>query len=357
MTMAGVVLNNLGHETMFLPAMADIGPQAYLSQAAHAITEWSPDIIWTGIINRTTVSMFRRAHELGVKGRVFDCDDLYHDVPATNKAAKSLESKGAGFGKLFDTILDVTDVMTVTTPFLQEFYHERRGQPAMVCPNVVDASYIKPAETAVSPDTRLRVGMIYNVNRHPDYVSIMPVLRELIDEGLIHLTFFGQFAEHMWKCSPKDVRWIKHVKPHVYWDYLAQAKCDVVLNRMEPHDFNLAKSNIKWLEATMVGATFVTTKWGEMSNTPGAVQLDPEDPPERWATVLRSLAQLKESGKLSERVELSQAAIDAEWTTTSMPVLGAFQKVIDHVELLDSSRDDVGGDLADDVPADAGEHS
>ena len=356
MKMGGEVLRNLGHEVEFLPPMLDVGPQAYLSEAARVITEWEPDIIWTGIINRTTVSMFRRARELGVKGRVFDCDDLYHDVPETNRAARSIESKGAGFEKLFDTILDVTDVMTVTTPFLQDYYNERRGQPTMVCPNVVRLDHIGMFPPP-SKDTRLRVGMVYNVNRHADYVDMMDSLRELSDEGLIHMTFFGQFPEHFWKVSPKDVRWIKHVKPHVYWQYLSEARLDVVVNRLAAIDFNIAKSNIKWLEATMVGAATVTTDWGEMSDTPGAFKLSPEDPAEGWATTLRYLATLKESGKLSGYVEVSREAVEAKWTTTSTPVLDAFQKVIDHVEHLDSTRNADGGDLGDNVPADAGERS
>ena len=287
---------------------------------------------------------------------MFDLDDLVDDVPAHNPAAKVIESKSAGVTKVLNAILNVTDAMTVTTEFLRKTYDGRIGVNAFVAPNVVDLDHITPAPRP-SADPRLRVGMVYNTNRHGDYVKLIPLLRQMVDDGDIHLTMFGQFIEHFWKCSPKDVRWIKHVKPTDYWAFLANAQLDVVINRMEPHDFNLAKSNIKWLEASMVGAATVTTEWGEMVNTPGAWHLDPAVLPQGWREALLALAQLKKDGKLAERVAISRQAVEDDWSTTSTRVLNAYQKVLDHVEHCHRERNNLGGTSVDDVPADAGERS
>ena len=42
---------------------------------------------------------------------------------------------------------------------------------------------------------------------------------------------------------------------------------DIILSPMEKNDFNLAKSNLKWLESGAVGACFVGERWGEYERT------------------------------------------------------------------------------------------
>lgn len=355
--MASKVLEANGHTVMQVNHPVDVGPQQYLTECAEILVKWQPDIVWSGILNRTTISLFRKCREFGVIGRVLDIDDLVHDVPPANLAHRALESKSLGHKKMFNAIMSVTDAVSCTTPFLRDYYHKWRGQSAFVCPNVVDADEIGPSILGPSPDTRLRVGIIYNVNRHMDYVAMMPILRQMVDDGIIHLTCFGSFPEHFWGCSPKDVRWVKHCEPGHFWTALSMATPDVIINRLEPNDFNKAKSNIKWLEATMVGAAFVTTEWGEMAHTPGAWKLVPEALPQGWREVLTALAAEKKDGKLTERVEASREAVMARWATTSTPVIAAYQEVLDYVESNHRDGVTVGGDSNNDIPGDEGERS
>lgn len=352
MTQARKVLENLGHEVELYEVSRESyeGPQKYLEDIAELIGYFAPDTLWCGRIDRTTVALFRKCREMGVKWRVFDTDDLFHDIPETNPAHKAMKSKVGGAKKLFDAVAGSCDAMTVTTPFLQQYYDNWRGAPTFLCPNAIDPSTCKPLY--VSPDNRLRVGMVYNTNRHGDYLPYLPMLKDLVEAGTIHLTLFSGFPEDFYGLDPSAVRWVRHTPPEMYWTHLGSAGLDVVFNPMAPHDFNLAKSNIKWQEATAIGAVCLTTKWGEM-DVPGVDWALPADAPvEAYARALTDLATAKDEGTLSGEVEKAHEALVEGWTVDSERVQSLYAKVIEHVEHCDWSGGVDGSDVDNDLSGD-----
>lgn len=357
---AAEVMRQGNHEIVTMPLMKEMGPEQIVGHYGKVLTEFEPDVVWCGKVDRTTVSLFRRCKEFGVRARVFDVDDLIHDLPDDNPAAKAVHSQQMGYKKVWDAILGVSDAITCTTDFLVDYYGDWKdglGPKAFKCPNVMEPGLIAPDKYPKVEDKRLRVGFIYNTNRHGDFLPLITMLRELIDAGTIHLTLLGSFPEEFWGVSPKSVRWVRHAPPKRFWNSLAWAGLDVVLSRLKPHNFNKAKSNIKWIEASLAGAVTMTTQWGEMTDLAGAVALAHDAPPEDWGTALEALAADKTNGTLGERVKVAQAAVEADWMTTSPSAIALWQKVLDHVESNHWDRDDDSGGRPDIVPHDEGASS
>lgn len=350
------VFEQLGHTVEVIEAGREDyeGPQRYLEQVAEIIGYFEPDCLWTGRLDRTTIALFRQAEALGIKHKVLDMDDLLHEIPEHSVAKKAVESKVSGNLKMLDTLFSLADAITVTTPFLADYYDNWKGSgvPTFVCPNVIDTEVCK--KRYVSPDMRLRVMMVYNLNRHGDYMGVLPAIKQAVDEGWAHLTLFGGFPKDFYGLDPADVRWVSPCPPDVYWGYLGSTGTDVIVNPMEPNNFNLAKSNIKWQEATAIGALCLTTKWGEMDVDGVEWTIEPDAAQEHWYAKLEELSKLKAEGTLSGEVERAREALDAGWTVTSPRAHELYAKVLDYVEHCDRTGGDDGSVVDLDVSRDGG---
>lgn len=191
---------------------------------------------------------------------VVDLDDLYAEVPAGHAAHAAM--KGT-HGQLV-RVLELADLVTVSTPFLEDFYGPYAARVELL-PNRVRWAMWEPLIPAYEqPRRRLRVGWVGNHHFHPGAVGM---LRGLLGPWLernpdVDFVAAGDVELHDLIGVPAAQRL---TIPPVLFPDLAQivATFDVGIVPLEPGPFNEAKSALKGMEYMACGIPFVASATGE----------------------------------------------------------------------------------------------
>lgn len=151
------------------------------------------------------------------------------------------------------------DLVTASTEFLAEEYRQIADN-VKVLPNCVDPlDWPEPKEN--TKDT-VRIGLVGTAASSSNYEPIehlMPILSEREDVELIVFAFpqdvkedEGPYHEHYGYLKEFDVKFQHHVEMHRYFRTLNDLRLDIMLIPRRDSYFNRAKSNLKFLEASML---------------------------------------------------------------------------------------------------------
>jgi len=191
---------------------------------------------------------------------IFDNDDTYEGIPLDRldnekqrKIAKKISGNLIKFMKFADGCVASTEV-------LAEEYR-KYNKNTIVLKNCID-----PLDEQVCRENRtdkFRVGFIGSVTSNDDYIHIKDQIKRLDERGDITLVVLG--VKHMdgsvmasqqpdadfWG-SLKNVEW--HPVCHVteYMGVLANLALDVAIIPRKDHYFNQCKSNLKFLEMSLL---------------------------------------------------------------------------------------------------------
>lgn len=193
---------------------------------------------------------------------VFDNDDTYlpnSGVPTTMYWKKGDEILRTMNKNLYDAMA-MADLVTTTTDFLADEY--RKINPnVVVLPNMIDPDdWPRPKR---STGDKVRIGLVGSTLSNGDYKLIEPLLHELNARDDVQLCILGlpkkelALQRNIYKpeidfWNQFEIEWTPFVPQYQYADALNEMKLDILLIPRDDSYFNRCKSNIKFLEASML---------------------------------------------------------------------------------------------------------
>lgn len=265
------------------------------------------DTVWTNNASPDGLNAAKAAREHYGATIISEVDDDYSACPKYNPAYDKLVL--TGLSDQHQKIHDLADRTCVSTPYLVDKF----GDKARLCPNfIVPEAWDHPHRESKKEDECVLllaggVGRAYEFMLHED------TLREFLDMPHTKIVVAGTFHHQLLDYPPGKVVWARWAGVHNYPLLSRWIAPDIMISPMVHNDFNLAKSNIKWLESAMLGACFLGERWGEYARTvEDGVTGHLADSPEEWREKLLTLARDKKV-----RTETSQAAknvVLSDWT-------------------------------------------
>lgn len=244
---------------------------------------------------------------------VMDSDDTYKDIDGhkwgrlLRKVDKSLDE----FGKF-------ADLITCSTEFLAKEYKELNPN-VVVLPNCVDPEAWPDQDEILRNDgEKVRIGLVGSVAYETNFESFAPVIRELDEREDVQLVLLGLPARNettekvvvpahkkdyeFWE-SLKNVEWTPLVDMKDYFDTLNSLKLDIMLIPRADRYFNRCKSNLKFLEASMleipvIAQGFSTGDSPYQQNSDDADHMSIAYVPDDWKQSIEYLIKNKEARKV-----------------------------------------------------------
>ena len=208
----------------------------------------------------------RPSYDLAVllkkKGKkiVFDNDDSYSGIPLERLENERQREIAGELNKNLNDFVKIADGVTVSTEFLKKEYSKINLNTIVLknCIDPLDEFPCKKNETG-----KFRVGFVGSVTSNDDYIHIKDQIRRLDERGDITLVIMGvKFADgtimksmgedaEFW-ASLKNVEWHHVVHITEYMMTLANLALDLAIIPRKEYDFNRAKSNLKFLEMSLL---------------------------------------------------------------------------------------------------------
>lgn len=230
--------------------------------------------------------MARKLKEAGKK-IVFDNDDTYKDHNGFKFNDYMTEEKvKRGLGELdknIDTFIKEADLVTCTTEFLKKEY-EQINPNVVVLPNTVDPFYYpepKRNETDI-----IRIGVTGSVGVTSDVDVLKPIIEHYQNDPRVRLVLLSLppegeneiykklYAEEYAFWNKVNIEWHSFVSSDIYYDYLNDLKLDMVIVPRSDSLFNRCKSNLKFLENSMLEIPTIAQSFPTKDSP---YELDPED--------------------------------------------------------------------------------
>jgi glycosyltransferase involved in cell wall biosynthesis len=221
---------------------------------------------------------------------VFDNDDTYKDATAVklnDYMDKERTRRGlANVNKMIDAFATEADLVTCTTEWLADEY--RKLNPNIkVLPNCVDPDYFD--EPLRNETNVVRIGVTGSVGSTTDLDVVAPIIKHYEHDPRVKIVFFAlppnrkqnPIVEKIFKdeynfLDSVNVEWHATTNADVYYDKLNSLKLDMMIIPRVDNYFNRAKSNLKWLEASMFEIPCIVQGFADGK---GPYQVNPGDAP------------------------------------------------------------------------------
>lgn len=231
-----------------------------------------------------------RSKEIALKLRdqgkkiVADNDDTYKNLEGKN-LQKALEKVDAGL----DDFCKIADMVTCSTEFLAKEYRKLNDN-VVVLPNCVDPDMWP--EPLRNETNKVRLGFVGSVASNGDYYGLKDVLVKLSKRDDVQLVVFalppqnpdpqdteGFMVREMYQADydfwqSLKIEWTPFTSIAKYIDTLNELRLDIMVIPRQDDYFNRCKSNLKFLEASMLEIPCVVQGF---STGDSPYQVDPED--------------------------------------------------------------------------------
>lgn len=204
------------------------------------------------------------AKKLKAQGKkiVADNDDTYKHLEGKN-LEKALQKVDKGL----DEFLKFADLVTTTTEVLANEYRELNDN-VVILPNCVDPDMWP--EPLKNPSNKVRLGFIGSVASNGDYESMRDILKVLSERDDVQIVVLGLppqnpdkndtegiIVRDMYKKDYEfwqslNIDWQPFVPVADYIDTLNGLRLDIMVIPRKDDYFNKCKSNLKFLEASML---------------------------------------------------------------------------------------------------------
>jgi glycosyltransferase involved in cell wall biosynthesis len=261
------------------------------------------DVIWTHNYTPASVSFLEVMKDKIGSRIVVDIDDWFEEVPAGNIAHRSW---GESRRQWYRDLISVADEITCSTAFLQDHYK------GVLAPNFIDPDEWKGPRHRRTEDYVL-ITCPAGIGRAGDYFRAQLMLEKALERDDVRVLFIGFMPEWALTYPNKKVIYSRFAPLDLYPQLLNYVTPDIVISPMEHNDFNRAKSNLKWLEASAVGACFLGERFGEYERTIEDMETGVlADSPEEWMEKLDFLISEKSARQRIAR-QGREEALD-KWT-------------------------------------------
>ncbi len=232
------------------------------------------------------LTVARKLKEVGKK-IVFDNDDTYkdyngfkfNDFMTEEKAKKGLDV----LNKNIDTFMAEADLITCSTEFLKREY-EQINPNVVILPNTVDPFYYP--EPLKNDTDVVRIGITGSVGITADVNVLKPILEKYENDPRVRLVLLSLppegnneiykklYVEEYAFWNKINIEWHSFVTSDVYYDYINKLKLDMVIIPRSDSYFNRCKSNLKFLENSMLEIPTIAQSF-PTGDSP--YELNPED--------------------------------------------------------------------------------
>jgi len=218
-----------------------------------------------------------RLLKLRGKKIVFDNDDTYRpdsgfpqlELYANKQMIKDVNSE------LMKNVAQ-SDLVTTTTEFLAKEYREFNDN-VVVLPNCVDPlDWDKPLRNKTS---KVRIGLVGSV-AYDDFKIILPYLTELAQRDDVQIVMYSlslpeatsprvkALYQDAWDfIHQKGIEWHSHTPIQDYTTKMNDLRLDIMLIPRRETYFNKCKSNVKYLESSMLEIPTVASSFSD-GNSP-----------------------------------------------------------------------------------------
>jgi len=253
---------------------------------------------------------------------VFDNDDTYK-VDDQMKLGKFFQSKS----KILDEFIKISDLVTTTTDFLADEYRQI-NQNVIVLPNCVDP--LDWPEPLKNNSDAVRVGLFGSTTLNGDFEPITGLLKELSQRKGVKLVMFGlppkelhtdlvkeTYKEELAFWDSLDIEWQPFVGMADYFDTLNSLRLDLVLIPRKDNYFNRCKSNLKFLEASMLEIPVIAQGFNDgkdpytrdIDGINGFIAYNMRDWAKYVGFMLNNPAKRREMGKTAQKYVLNNYSI------------------------------------------------
>lgn len=188
---------------------------------------------------------------------VFDNDDTYKEAD-NMKLGKMFKEKT----EYLDRFIDIADLVTTTTEYLAKEYREISDK-VEVLPNCIDPNdWDTPLR---NKGDKVRIGLFGSTTINGDCYPAKEALSELSKRDDVTIVMFGLPAKDLQTDLIKDfykddlnfwdkinIEWHPFVPMEDYYRELNELRLDIALIPRKDNYFNRCKSNLKFLEASML---------------------------------------------------------------------------------------------------------
>jgi hypothetical protein len=237
----------------FMKIGADVSAEEYTKKALQA------DIIC--FQRPTTEPAIELAKLLKKKGKkiIMDNDDTYSGTPLHRLGNEKRVKIALEIKDRIDRFVKLADGITVSTQILKEEY-EKINPNVVVLKNCIDPlDELTPKKNETG---KFRVGLIGSVTSNDDYFHIKEQLKQLTERGDVTLVILGikQKDGSMLKVMQEDADFFSSIKVEwhpqcfvtEYMHVIANLALDLAIIPRKDHYFNKCKSNIKYLEMSLL---------------------------------------------------------------------------------------------------------
>lgn len=243
---------------------------------------WTGDYLELGVIREQR----EKAREM-IEADIIVAHRL--DDPARIQLAKMLQSKGKklvvdnddttiieemnslkGYMTYRDTInnsIKMADLVTCSTEFLKKEYQKLTNKPVVVLPNCIQPEDY-PKKKKYNLGKKIRIGFVGSVLYKEDRSVIQDLIMELSQRDDVQIVIYGLVPPNLRINKNKkyyeimkedcdfwdtiDCEWQGNTPINTYLDTINNLKLDIAVIARKDNYFNRCKSNIKYLEMSML---------------------------------------------------------------------------------------------------------
>jgi glycosyltransferase involved in cell wall biosynthesis len=190
---------------------------------------------------------------------IWDLDDNLFEIPQSNPAYSAFKAVDHNVLKMY---LAWSDFLTCSTNTLATQLMEKyQADPSRIAvlPNLVDLNDW-PREKSACPKDKIHIIWAGSATHQDDLELIKePVQRILKERDDVRFTFIGMIPQELLQEDPERIAFYYGCEVKYYSRYLSEFNPDISLAPVVDHDFNRAKSGIKWMEGTLAGAATIAS--------------------------------------------------------------------------------------------------
>jgi len=247
---------------------------------------------------------------------VYDIDDDLFSIPRENPAANVIR-KDQQFAAL--ETMRLADTVIVATPVLQQRLEQDIGvkDKIVVVPNALDLEGMTPTALCGSPDGVRRIFWQGGTTHAEDWsVCLSAIERIMMEEADVRLTLLG-FLPPMVMDMVQHHSWqgrVEHMgfsEPETYYQMVKHVRAEVGIAPLIDNRFNSAKSELKFVENSVIGMPTVASRVAPYEN---AIKDDQSgylvSTPDEWYLALKAL--LSDEAKRKAMLEEARKYVAAE---------------------------------------------
>lgn len=191
---------------------------------------------------------------------IFENDDTYSGLPLDKLNNEKEVALAKQINKNLQSFIRFADGAIASTETLADEYRQLNHNTVVLknCIDPLDKFTCKKNDTG-----KLRVGLVGSVTSNDDYIHIKDQLRKLDERGDVTIVVMGvkrsdgsylptMKEDHDFWASLKNVEWHTYVPVTKYMSKLASLALDVAIIPRKDHYFNKCKSNLKFLEMSLL---------------------------------------------------------------------------------------------------------